>query len=171
MSKTGLMKTGTEQGARGRGAAKLRLASQLPPGESPGIHAAGLGARGKTLEPGQRGVRCAFSSLRQETVVDLSLRHDHGCRYRSHSFGFKLQGPGIQSEPGFVRAPAGHGAADQGIRTGKQQLLRTACCESVADRRLALQQWRYTAQWFVRRHGHRSPEQVLQVMFDFRVAA
>ena len=113
MSKTGVVKAGTEQGVRRRGAAKLRLAPQLPPGES----------------------------------------------------------LGIQSGPGFVRAPAGHGAAERGIRTGQQHLLRTACCESVADRRLALQQWRYTAQWFVRRHGHRSPEQVLQVLFDFGVAA
>ena len=79
--------------------------------ECTGIHAAKYGSRFEALEPIIQGVREHFGSIRERIAAGLALRHDHSSQYRSVAFQNELKFLGVESSPGFVRAPEGNGRA------------------------------------------------------------
>jgi hypothetical protein len=77
-------------------------------------------------------------------------------------FQAELRFLGVTSSPAFVRAPEGNGVAERFIRTLKEQLVWVRTFHTVEDLRCALHDGLrlYNEQWFVARHGFRSPIQV-----------
>ena len=76
----------------------------------------------------------------------------------------------LESRPGFILAPEGHGTAERCTRIPGAQPLWRDPSKAVTRLRLALQQWRkqHNTQWPVQRHGHRTPEQLRQTRVALR---
>jgi putative transposase len=92
----------------------------------------------------------------------MQVRHDYGIQYMSDNFQAELRFLGITSRPAFVRAPEGNGVAERFIRTLKEQLLWVCTFQTEEELRQACLDWLhlYNEQWFIERHGSRSPIQV-----------
>ena len=69
---------------------------------------------------------------------------------------------GIESSPGFIRAPEGNGIAERFIRTLKEQLLWVRTFDADEELRQALLEFkeRFNRHWILERHRDATPEQV-----------
>ena len=154
------------------GTATIFIAVDHYTAECVGIHAARRGTRCEALEPLRQGIQAYFGTYREQAAPGLALRHDHGSQFMSDDFQAELRFLGTTSSPAFVREPEGNGCAERFIRTLKEQLLWVEQFATVEDLRQALLAFRerYTREWLIGRHGHRSPAAVRQA-FATEVAA
>jgi len=131
-------------------------------GDVVGIHAARPGTSFEALEPIRQGIREHFGPLAADVAAGLTLRHDHGPQYMSHTFQAEIRFLGIESSPSFVRAPEGNGVAERFIRTLKEQLLWVKTFDTVEELRRALLEFkdRFNRHWLFQRHGYATPAQV-----------
>jgi transposase InsO family protein len=152
----------TQVMTRQEGMATVFVAVDHFVGDVVGIHAARPGTRFEALEPIHQGVREHFGPLAADVAAGLVLRHDHGSQYMSHTFQAEVAFLGIESSPGFVRAPEGNGVAERFIRTLKEQLLWVQTFDTVEALRQALLEFkdRFNRHWLLRRHGYATPAQV-----------
>src|SRR4028119_2498862 len=127
-----------------------------------GVRAAERGGRFEALEPLRQGVREHFGRFEAGAAEGLAIRHDHGSNYLSDDFQRELRFLGMASSPSFVREPEGNGCAERFIRTLKENLLWVRTFATVADLVEALREFKraYNERWLIRRHGHRTPDQV-----------
>jgi len=118
--------------------------------------------RFEAVEPIRQGVRQQLGAVSAGIATGLQVRHDHGSQYISDDFQAELRFLGVTSSPAFVCAPEGNGVAERFIRTLKEQLVWVRTFHTVEDLRCALHDGLrlYNEQWFVARHGFRSPIQV-----------
>ena len=131
-------------------------------GECLGIHAAKHGSRHEALEVIRQAVKRVYGTYDRQVATGLLLRHDHGSQFMSHDYQQELRFLGIESSPSFVRSPEGNGVIERFFRTLKEQLLWLHDFSDEDDLRAALYAFRdrYNANWILRRHGYRTPNQV-----------
>lgn len=127
-----------------------------------GIHAANRGTRFEALEPLRQGVARNFDVYGPGSAQGLTLRHDHGSQFISHTFQSELSFLGMKSSPSYVKEPQGNGIAERFVRTLKENLLWIRHFETVEELRLALLEFQeiYNNQWMIGRHGYKTPAQV-----------
>jgi transposase InsO family protein len=127
-----------------------------------GIHAAARGTRFEALEPLRQGVARNFGAYGPSTAQGLTLRHDHGSQFISHTYQGELAFLGIKSSPAYVREPQGNGIAERFVRTLKENLLWVRHFETMEELRLALLEFqeRYNNYWMIGRHGYKTPAEV-----------
>jgi transposase InsO family protein len=120
------------------------------------------GNRFEALELLRQGVREYFGGFDEGIAVGLAIRHDHGSACMSDAFQQELAFFGMTSSPSFVREPDSNGVAERFILTLKVTLLWIRRFATVAERVVALRQFkrRYNEQWLIERHGYRTPSQV-----------
>jgi transposase InsO family protein len=127
-----------------------------------GIHAAARGTRFEALEPLRQGVARNFGAYAPAIAEGLTLHHDHGSQFVSHTFQEELAFLGIKSSPSYVREPQGNGIAERFVRILKENLLWIRRFETVEELRLALLEFqeRYNNYWMISRRGYKTPAEV-----------
>jgi transposase InsO family protein len=148
----------------GEGQTAVFVAIDHHSAECVGIHAARRGTRFEALEPIRQGVKRCFGAFAKDVASGLAVRHDHGSQYMSDTFQDELRFLGIESSPGFVRAPEGNGCAERFIRTLKENLLWVHSFDTVEDLRQALLAFRdtYNTTWLIERRGFQTPTALRQ---------
>ena len=68
-------------------------------------------------------MREQFGGFGQNVATGLTLRHDHGSQYTSHTFQEELRFLGIRSSTSFVAEPECNGVAERFVKTLKEQCL------------------------------------------------
>ena len=136
-------------------------------GECVGIHAAIVGNRFEALEPLRQGIKQYFCGYEKNIAVSLRLRHDHGGQFMSKHFQKEVKFLGISSSPNFVRSPEGNGVIGRFFRTLKERLLWVRNFQTVDQRLEALHEFkqRYNQDWIMQRHGYRTPNYSLKLIF------
>ena len=116
----------------------------------------------EALEPLRQGVREHFGKFDQGVAEGLAIRHDHGSASMSNDFQKELTSLGMKCSPSFVREPEGSGCAERFIRMLKENLLWVRNFATVEELAEALREFKptYNKRWLIRRHGHRTPNQV-----------
>lgn len=95
-------------------------------------------------------------------ALGLTIRHDHGCQFRSRPSQDELRFLGATASPSFVREPEGNGVIERFWRTLKEQLLWVWTYRNVEDLCLARQNFcdLYNRSWMLQKHGYLTTSQV-----------
>lgn len=125
-----------------------------------GFHVTSRGNRFAALSPIGTALKKRFGSVERGVAygLNLSLRTDHGCQYRSADFLNQLKSWGIQPSFGFVREPETNGVIERFYRTLKEQIAGEIFQDEEHVREVIGRFVdRYNESWLLKKLGYQSP--------------